>query len=121
MKWKTITVVIFILMGVVFIFHLLGVGGGRIINAELGDNFTIELESNPTTGYKWYADYNKEKLGLVKTDFVSSHPKRVGSSGTRSFIFNSKEKGVSKIDFIYKRSFGESREIQKRVYKIFVR
>ena len=49
---------------------------------------TIKLQSNPSTGYHWVAEYNKSKVKLVKESFKAYHPNLVGSPGIDTFVFS---------------------------------
>jgi predicted secreted protein len=72
------------------------------------EDFTISLQSNPTTGYSWQiANLSKLKnLELVKTEFIndkSNDNNRVGQGGVQNFIFKARKTGKEKIIFKYTR------------------
>lgn len=74
------------------------------IETKVGEEFSIELESNPTTGYQWQEDFNTRKLKLVDKKFASS-AKTIGASGKEILTFKALEVGKSTIKLNYKRSW----------------
>ncbi len=70
-----------------------------------GVKFTIELESNPSTGYMWHILYfNKSILKLISSDFARP-TKQIGTAGIQRFIFEAAKEGTTNIKLIYKRSW----------------
>jgi len=62
------------------------------IRAKRGDLFTIELSSNPSTGFCWEPSYDDDLLRLMDHSFKSrSH--LIGAWGTESFTFQVLEEG----------------------------
>jgi predicted secreted protein len=76
---------------------------------------TIKLESNPSTGYHWVAEYNKSQVKLVKESFKVYNSKLVGSPGINTFVFSG-VKG-SKIVLKYVRS-GDAKPLKTVTYKL---
>jgi inhibitor of cysteine peptidase len=72
------------------------------IDAKIGEVFTIELESNPTTGYQWQENFDESKVKLLKKD-INLASKKIGGSATEVFTFQSLAIGQTKICFEYKR------------------
>jgi predicted secreted protein len=53
--------------------------------------FSLELKSNPTTGYRWEVmNYSKEKLTLMSSNYKQSQTMLIGSGGYQKFIFSVK-------------------------------
>lgn len=79
----------------------------ELINARVGEPFTISLPSNPTTGYDWTADYDYVLLKLENASFERDDQKalRVGAGGTSVFVFTPIGAGKTTIYFVYKRSW----------------
>ena len=50
------------------------------VNVEVGTPFTIELESNPTTGFVWEIETH-EKMTVLSTDFILHESSAVGVGG----------------------------------------
>ena len=71
------------------------------------DTFAVELESNPSTGYKWVYKSNDKKVELVSENFKSSETEKVGSPGTQTILFYAKKKGTVVLDFEYVRRNSE--------------
>ena len=73
------------------------------LDVGAGDEFVICLDSNPSTGYGWMADFDPDVLSLVKKTFESSrHPSgMVGVGGRELFTFAVLKAGVTKLYMIY--------------------
>ena len=76
---------------------------------------TIKLESNPSTGYHWVAEYNKSQVKLVKNSFKAYNSNLMGSPGIETFVFNG-VKG-SKIVLKYVKS-GDSKPLKTVTYTL---
>lgn len=73
-----------------------------------GDKFKIEVESNPSTGYKWHLIFfNKDILKLISSEFVSKLTNQIGSSAIERFNFEAKKEGRTNIKIVYKRAWEE--------------
>ena len=78
---------------------------GQSINARVGDTFTIELKTNPTTGYDWvYAD-NNAMVKLQDETYKADNTGVIGSGGTDYFTFKVLSAGNTSLDFSYERSW----------------
>jgi inhibitor of cysteine peptidase len=75
----------------------------RIV-AKVGDVFSLELESNPTTGYQWLPSIDSDKVELLDRSFKSAG-NQIGSSGKEVFTFKTLAAGDSTIRLNYKRSW----------------
>ncbi len=84
----------------------------------LGEDFLITLPANPSTGYSWTADFDKNYLFLRSKDFVADKvsPEAVGSGGTEVFTFSPIKVGETTISMGYGRSW-ESKASERRVFK----
>ena len=70
----------------------------------------IALESNPTTGYSWEANYDETMLALVEETYELGEYARqgvVGAGGTEFFRFRALQSGESEIIMVYKRPWEE--------------
>lgn len=72
----------------------------------------IELDENPSTGYRWFVDFQDEGVAVIDLGFVvdDPNPELVGGGGTRSFEF----KGDGLACLTYKQPWeggGEARDI----------
>lgn len=76
------------------------------IKAMLNEPFTITLDSNPTTGYKWYADYDYNLLSLDDERFEKEPSETLGALGVggRSvFTFKPLKPGKTTVSLVYRR------------------
>ncbi len=104
----------------VFLPMLLGAdspGSPQIMHQTLHKQFTISLKSNPSTGYKWQAGFNKNVIELVKETYEKPSAKLLGASGQQVFVFRPVKTGETKIEMIYKRRWEKS-FAQRQVYHI---
>lgn len=84
------------------------------IEIAVGEQFIIALESNPTTGYMWEADFEESFLKLVQDEFQPPEDKDVvGAAGEQRFTFEGVKKGTSEVTLTYKRSWEEDFADQK--------
>ena len=69
------------------------------INASLGKEFAISLESNPSTGFEWWTKYDPNYLDLMNSTFVNGNEKSglLGVQGTQMFTFNAKSAGNTEV------------------------
>src|SRR5512139_3050668 len=65
------------------------------INTSVGKEFTISLESNPSTGFEWWTKFDPNYLSLMKSAFVGGNEKSgmVGVPGKETFTFDAKIAG----------------------------
>ena len=82
------------------------------ISVKIGGNFTIKLESNPSTGYSWHPIYDEEYVKLISNDFVQA-TKLMGSGGLERFVFQAVKSGTSTIEMLYKRAW-EKKAVKSR-------
>lgn len=73
------------------------------IKATANQPFTISLNSNPTTGYKWYADYDYDFLRLDSQNYERSPSNAIGSGGKDILTFTPLKPGQTKISLVYRR------------------
>jgi len=98
----------------IFVF-LLSACGGRTpslqptdpqqpIEAVIGEEFSIILEANPTTGYHWaiVGELDPNVVEFVKNDYTStSDPNLVGGGGLDVWIFKAVNTGETRITLGY--------------------
>jgi inhibitor of cysteine peptidase len=92
------------------------------IEVEARGQFTIVLESNPTTGYKWEPGFDSSLLKVTKSDYKQSDAKAgmVGVGGKEYFTFEAMKKGDTKITMAYKRSW-EPGSAEQMVFSVSVK
>lgn len=88
---------------------------------KLGENITITLEENPSTGYSWsYEVEDWSNINILTDTYVQNDNKEiVGSGGIHTWTFETLEKGIVTIKFDYYRPFeGIDSSISKKTYVI---
>lgn len=78
---------------------------GNRLMVPVGKPFTIELESNPSTGYGWnVVGSTQNNVELQSTDYVPDKhkPLMVGSGGKEKFTFIAKASGETTIILEYR-------------------
>lgn len=79
---------------------------------KVGGELTLTLESNPTTGYFWYAKYDKDLLSLVSKDFIPT-TNLLGAGGVERFNFRALKQGKTSIKMLYSRNWKKKINIEK--------
>ncbi len=81
---------------------------GKTIEVTVGQSFSIQLASNPSTGYQWIVRSVDRTLGQPKESFKSSDG-AVGSGGKQRFRWSTKSplnlEGRHTIELAYQRSW----------------
>ncbi len=77
------------------------------IETEAGAEFTIALDSNPTTGYSWdfAEEIDPEILTLVDSRFQPPETRLKGAGGTQFWTFQALKPGRTEIALKYFRSW----------------
>jgi inhibitor of cysteine peptidase len=76
-------------------------------SVRLGDEITVALAENPTTGYRWHADIDTACLRLTADDYVG--PERpVGAGGMRQLTFISLKPGAIRLHLVKRRSWEQT-------------
>jgi predicted secreted protein len=72
----------------------------------LGEDFTVELRSSPTTGYVWTVQALPEGLGLLGSSYAKpADGVKPGDSVAQIFRFKAMERGDHVISFLLKRQW----------------
>src|SRR5207249_4919406 len=79
-------------------------GQDHDITAQVGEEFVIALEGNPTTGYEWEAHFDSSVLQLVDRQFSVLGP-GIGSGGIERFRLKALAAGDTRLWLIYKRAW----------------
>jgi len=86
------------------------------ITANVGESFTISLESNPSTGYTWHTEYDSSFIDESKSSF-NPISQAMGSGGKESFEFQTRRAGFTIITFRHSRSW-ESEKTNTLIFKV---
>jgi inhibitor of cysteine peptidase len=93
---------------------LSGSDNGKTITVHVGDEIDIALDSNPTTGFDWAIDKNNDSLLALKQMEYQASSNAIGSGGTDTFKFVTKNAGTVNLQLKYWRSFEGDRSIIHR-------
>ena len=77
---------------------------GDSVTVDNGDEFIIELEANPSTGYTWDAGANPN-VKLQSSKQVASPSAPPGASGAQQMTFQAVKTGSSTLELAYARQF----------------
>jgi inhibitor of cysteine peptidase len=89
------------------------------LKAILNKEFTLSLDSNPTTGYRWEAEFDIALLTLKRSDFERSNSRSIGASGIERFTFMPIKTGETEIIMNYKRPW-ENKSAESRSFRIII-
>lgn len=91
----------------------------KTIRVNVGQEFTISLEANPTTGYTWDALSPASWLQMVEKSYKADEPVLVGSGGVENFRFKALGQGKTVVNFVYKRSW-ETTSLEQKSFTVEV-
>jgi len=77
------------------------------IRVKVNEKFTIQLDSDPRTGYKWISSYSYEFLYLITSQYINSRYTDIGIPKTQLFKFKALKAGKIDILMQYKRSWDD--------------
>jgi inhibitor of cysteine peptidase len=82
----------------------------QAVTAAAGEEFTVELESNPSTGYEWQVTEiaDEQVVRLVDSEYVPPESDLLGASGKQVFTFEAVDEGSTRITLEYARAFEDS-------------
>ena len=77
----------------------------KVSETYAGQSFTITLESNATTGYRWQfaRSLDKDMLELIRSSYSGNNPKLIGSGGKQLWTIEALKAGKTTIFFKYVR------------------
>jgi inhibitor of cysteine peptidase len=79
---------------------------GASVQVQRDAKITIELNENPTTGYRWTTSSIDEAFLMpAGDDFVPPDQKSPGAGGLRRFFFRAKSAGSTALTLINKRAW----------------
>ena len=86
-------------------------GVPRPLAAQEGLRFTVTLESNPSTGYRWYlaAQPDPAVVKVVGSEYRKAPAAAVGAPGDEIWTFQAVSAGKATLAFEYRRAFGEDK------------
>ena len=84
---------------------------GTTQQLKMGEVLSITLESNPSTGYSWFATISNPSIlvqmgePVYQESSTNSSTPVLGAAGTQIFYFQAAEVGTTTLTLDYKRSF----------------
>jgi inhibitor of cysteine peptidase len=79
---------------------------GNTIEVQQGDLIVIQIDENPTTGYRWeLGAYGQPVVEFADSDYQSPTGAGMGGGGTRTFRFRAATEGRSTIQLKLRRSW----------------
>ena len=85
---------------------------GRTLHLDRGDTFTIQLGSNPTTGYLWQLGtppYDEHVMIMRGDRYIQPEEQLMGAPGKRSLSFLAEGSGRTGLRLIYVRPWEKNR------------
>jgi len=72
------------------------------INVTIPEDFNITLESNPTTGFSWWTQFDPQYMSLVNETFDANNtsPGMTGAPGQQVFTFEAKKAGDTHVTLL---------------------
>ena len=79
----------------------------EVIGAKTGEDFTIILPANPTTGYQWQLakPLNKKMIQFINSEYIADKTGLTGQGGKEVWRFKARMAGRANISFKYLRSW----------------
>jgi inhibitor of cysteine peptidase len=107
-----------------------GCGGGekiytdssKTIVTRVGQEFTIALDSNPTTGYTWQETHDVVFLSLQEDRYEPDEKAEglVGAGGTQYYRYKAVRKGQVELRLFYLRPW-EEETIEETVFRVVIK
>lgn len=88
------------------------------IKATLGEVFAISLQSIPSTGYTWKAEYDSTMIELFKPQKFVPNASAIGGGGVEIFEFQTKQVGDTQIKMKYQREW-ETTPREIRIFQVY--
>lgn len=93
------------------------------INAEIGENFTVSLESNQSTGYSWSLGMISDNSQIVVAgmDYDLPESSQTGQGGAEVWHLKAVSPGNIKLMFYYSRSWEKEAPAKTITYNVTVK
>jgi inhibitor of cysteine peptidase len=89
---------------------------------KVNDQMTIELPANPSTGFRWQVEYDKDYLDLLAEDYRTGKEPgdpRVGVGGTSCFTFRALKAGLTKVSLKYQQPW-RPKPVRVKTYNVLI-
>jgi inhibitor of cysteine peptidase len=96
---------------------------GAPIQVNVGQTFTIRMQSNPSTGYGWQLSKALDnRISLVTNVFLSPDSKLMGAGGHEIWTFKAVAQGQTEIAMEYVRPWeNDQPPVRTNVFKVIVK
>jgi inhibitor of cysteine peptidase len=86
---------------------------GKTIDLSVGQDFLIQLDENPTTGYRWEVrEIDTDLIDRTEDQYSQNLDSETGGGGVRIFKFTTKKTGQDRIQLKHWRTWeGEKSSI----------
>lgn len=83
--------------------------------------FSINLISNPSTGYRWrmVSPKKQKSVRYQKDEFISRSDELIGAGGKQVFTFLSRKKGLAIIEFEY--AIANQEPVKKHITTVIIK
>jgi len=69
---------------------------GRAVDLRVGDRLVLQLEENPTTGYRWALEpFDQEVMSLDDVEYTPAREGGLGGGGQRAWTFSTRKPGTA--------------------------
>ena len=97
-----------------------------VIEARTGEDFTIILPANPTTGYQWQLaePVNEKIIQLVNSEYVPDPDKigRAGAGGKQVWRFKALVEGRTDVKLKYVRSWEKNiAPVSEKIFNVVIK
>ena len=94
---------------------------GAQVQVPRGAKITVELQENPTTGYRWtIGGMDQALLAAEGDEFLPPGQKSPGAGGQRRFFFRAKAEGSTALSLVNKRAW-ERDDKAVSIYNLVIR
>jgi inhibitor of cysteine peptidase len=86
---------------------------GQTIDLAVGDELTIRLAENPTTGYRWDVRSRASTVCDLASDEYEAPKPTPGAGGVHVWAFRATRPGAAELLLVYRRPWDEPSEPEK--------
>lgn len=95
----------------------------KAVNASLGKEFMISVESNPrSTGFNWWTSFDPQYLNLVNATYIPGNKSTLmmGVPGMEVFTFVPKNTGDTEVTMLYLQPWENGTIGSRKIYPIVI-
>jgi inhibitor of cysteine peptidase len=93
-----------------------------MINASVGEDFTISVRSNPSTGFSWWTQFDPQYVSLVGFSFNAGNasPGMVGVPGTEAFTFRAEAAGETDVYLLLLQPWANGSIAERQIFPVTI-